>query len=448
MIKNLKFYAFDWDDNIMTMPTRIMLKDKDNNEVGISSKDFAKVRDKIGKENFILNGHEIIGYADNPFKNFRKENDKAFIIDAMLGTPAQSWYDFVECINHASIFSIITARGHSPQAFKEVIYNFIISNFNGINMNMVLDNIENYRDLFQNENLSDMEKIKFYIDLCKFYPVSYDSPNEMNPELLKVQALEEFTDYVNKLSNILKKKPFLKKKIANNFIPTIGFSDDDEKNVEAIKQHFSNKNKDFKVKDNGRVLVFNTKNLPESVERLIKTKILKIINEQNNTVKDGVMEVFQNNPELAELGTPEQYSEYLDTIFPNSKFKQIFYHNSPNKFEKFRENYFGIYFSFTPLKDVYGSVSYSVVLDAKQPLIIPQKDDSFDVKDEYAKKYRKYLDPTSFTPEGFPVYEFDSSVEPSSVAKEGKQIRVRNPDQVHILGSKQDIEGFKKFVSS
>ena len=32
---DMKYYAFDWDDNIMTMPTKIILKDVENSFVGI-----------------------------------------------------------------------------------------------------------------------------------------------------------------------------------------------------------------------------------------------------------------------------------------------------------------------------------------------------------------------------------------------------------------------------
>ena len=42
-------------------------------------------------------------------------------------------------------------------------------------------------------------------------------------------------------------------------------------------------------------------------------------------IKEGVLELFESNPELASIGTPEQYSEYLSTIFPNSKVKDIVY---------------------------------------------------------------------------------------------------------------------------
>ena len=41
---------------------------------------------------------------------------------------------------------------------------------------------------------------------------------------------------------------------------------------------------------------------------------------------EGVSEVFESNPELTEIGTEEQYNAYLDTVFPDSKVKDIVYH--------------------------------------------------------------------------------------------------------------------------
>jgi hypothetical protein len=43
------------------------------------------------------------------------------------------------------------------------------------------------------------------------------------------------------MSNQLQKKAFMKNKISNYFTPFIGFSDDDVRNVEKMKQHFSKK---------------------------------------------------------------------------------------------------------------------------------------------------------------------------------------------------------------
>jgi hypothetical protein len=38
--------------------------------------------------------------------------------------------------------------------------------------------------------------------------------------------------------------------------------------------------------------------------------------------------VFKQHPELAEIGTPEQYSQYLEieTVFPDSYVHNIVYH--------------------------------------------------------------------------------------------------------------------------
>jgi len=67
----LKYYAFDWDDNIVKMPTRIYLIDNNGNEVGMTTDDYAKYRSMIGKEEFEYDGKTIIGFADDAFKNFK-----------------------------------------------------------------------------------------------------------------------------------------------------------------------------------------------------------------------------------------------------------------------------------------------------------------------------------------------------------------------------------------
>jgi len=45
-------------------------------------------------------------------------------------------------------------------------------------------------------------------------------------------------------------------------------------------------------------------------------------------VKEGVNDIFQENPELSKIGNQQQYSQYLNTIFPNSQVKDIVYHGT------------------------------------------------------------------------------------------------------------------------
>jgi hypothetical protein len=238
---DLKYYAFDWDDNIVTMPTRIMVKDENDEVIGMTTEDFAHYRNKLGKEEFEYNGHKIVGYDKDPFRNFRTEGDKSFLVDSMLAKTGPAWSDFVECVNNGSIFSIITARGHNPKTIKEGVYNYIISEFNGISKSELLKNLRKFRNFTDEKDLNDSQLIKSYLDLCRYYPVSFGTGAEANPEEEKVKALDEFVGYVRELSTKLHKKAFLKNKVSNNFVPTIGFSDDDLKNVDTIKKHFEDK---------------------------------------------------------------------------------------------------------------------------------------------------------------------------------------------------------------
>jgi|688.fasta_scaffold00608_29 hypothetical protein len=52
-------------------------------------------------------------------------------------------------------------------------------------------------------------------------------------------------------------------------------------------------------------------------------------------VKQGVEELFRLRPELAAIGTPQQYTEYINTIFPGSAVKDILYHGTYEFFEEF-----------------------------------------------------------------------------------------------------------------
>jgi hypothetical protein len=242
---DLKYYAFDWDDNIVHMPTKILVKDESGNEVGMSTDDFAEFRHQIGKEPFNYKGNTIVGYSDSPFRNFRTDGDKDFLVDAMRAKKGPAFDDFREAINNGSIFAIITARGHNPNTIKEAIYNYIIDGFNGIDKDELIKNLKKYRSFVGEDEMSDEELIKSYLELNKYHPVSFgDDQGAVNPEEAKVEAMEAFVNYIKAMAAVLNKRAFLKKDIRNKFNPdnlSIGFSDDDPKNIEVMQKHFKNK---------------------------------------------------------------------------------------------------------------------------------------------------------------------------------------------------------------
>jgi len=238
-----KYYAFDWDDNVMNMPTKIIVLDEDGNEVGISTDDFTEHRHQIGKEPFVYNGKTIISYAERPFRNFRDEGEAQFLEDIMSAGFGPSWNDFVECINGGSIFAIITARGHNPEILKEAVYKLIKNNIGGLDEEKVVESLKMYHELTDKEIKDDDTMIREYLDMCRFHPVSFGTGAEANPEEGKVNALREFIGYVKQVSREIGGRTLFKNDVTNNFIiPKIGFSDDDEKNIEKIKDFL---NKEF-----------------------------------------------------------------------------------------------------------------------------------------------------------------------------------------------------------
>ena len=242
-----KYYAFDWDDNIVSMPTKIILKDEDGDEVGMSTEDFATYREEIGKEPFEFDGHTIVGYSEDALIWFGVKGDKQFIVDAMMAKPGPSWDDFVEAINNGSIFAIVTARGHSPLKIRSTIENMIMGDYKGISKRELIKNLRKYREIAGEEDMDDKELIDAYLDMCKYYPVTFGSGSATKPEHGKLVALKEFQQYVKYLSNIIHKPVYFRNKISNNFVPQIIFSDDDERNLEYTHEKLS-KNPDNIIK--------------------------------------------------------------------------------------------------------------------------------------------------------------------------------------------------------
>ena len=151
-----------------------------------------------------------------------------------------SWDDFVECVNGGSIFSIITARGHNPEILKKAVYNLIKNDIGGLDQEKLVQSLKDYREISGEEIKDDETLIKEYLDMCKFHPVSFGTGAEANPEEGKIVALRDFISYVKQLSIELGGKTLFKNDVSNNFvIPKIGFSDDDLKNIEKVKEFLS-----------------------------------------------------------------------------------------------------------------------------------------------------------------------------------------------------------------
>jgi hypothetical protein len=250
-----KYYAFDWDDNIMFMPTSIIVLSENDEEVPMSTEDFAEHRHQIGKEPFSYKGTTVVDFAPDPFRNFGVKGDKRFVLDAMVASVGPSWNDFVECINGGSIFAIITARGHNPNTLKEGVYNLIMSNKNGLNSRTLAENLYRYRNI-GNEVTGEKKakaltpkELREYLDLCRFYPVSFGEGSATNPEEGKIKAMREFISYCKDMAQEIGEKAFFKNDVENNeILPIIGFSDDDPRNIDKMKEFLDDEDTEKLVK--------------------------------------------------------------------------------------------------------------------------------------------------------------------------------------------------------
>ena len=203
-----------------------------------------------------------------------------------------------------------------------------------------------------------------------------------------------------------------------------------------------------------------------AVVRCRQGDIWKGIKEDAHTVteiydQNIIKQIFQSNSELASVGTPQQYSQYLDTIFPSSKVKDIVYHGTnANDIEggRLRLSKEGVYGEGIYVQTnkeftgTFGSNTLSLVIDTKKPFSFYDNDGKpnklwLTIRDKYANTKKFYW--ADIAKEEFRD-EIKKLGYDSIKTEEGggnAYYILFDPEQTYILGSKQDIEGFKKSIN-
>lgn len=243
----LSYYSFDWDDNILFMPTKIIMDKLIGGqwvETPVSTSEFAQIRGD--KTNWRLSD----GDPNKAFSEFRDNGARgegAFLLDVqeaiMSGRFGPAFEDFLECLRNGSIFSIITARGHESPILRGGV-EWILDNYlKPDDLEEMYQNLKKFNYLFKSGDEYDTflrgtpsknELVKKYLDNCYFVGVSAPSREGSadNPEEAKKLALLEFKKGVDKLASSI------------GFKSMIGFSDDDKGNVKHIEDLFKNINRE------------------------------------------------------------------------------------------------------------------------------------------------------------------------------------------------------------
>jgi hypothetical protein len=235
-------YIFDWDDNILFMPTKIKMDKKTNGgwePVDVSTEEFAQVR--TSPDYRLRNNDPIVAFED-----FRLTD--SFLRDAEQAIRgkkyAPSFEKFKEALIYGNHFAINTARGHKPEALRDGVKMFIDMVLSPEEKKTMVSNIrkEMSKEQFFDKarDLNDEQILDLYVhEFGEYYPVSSEEFGERfglevsggaaNPEHAKKVAIEHFTDKV--LRNV--------KKLVDSGHYTkvsVGFSDDDLRNVRASEE--------------------------------------------------------------------------------------------------------------------------------------------------------------------------------------------------------------------
>jgi hypothetical protein len=262
----LRYYAFDMDDNILHMPTIIhmdKLVEGVWQPVSVSPSEFALIRHNSNYRNRDNNSEK----AYEEFRDVGPRGNKSFINDIISAINEKkygpSWNKFIKCLTEGALFAIVTARGHEYSTLKEGIKYIIDNCLTRSQQDKMYENCENFLHLFEKRTFSrnnegkftDNQLIEYYLNKCKFYgvgsPLSESFKSEFNvPDSIKIEEAKKLV--LNKFLEIC--HGYGEK---TNIKVSVGFSDDDKKNVEHVKKFFEFKSS---IYDRMKLNVYDTSN--------------------------------------------------------------------------------------------------------------------------------------------------------------------------------------------
>lgn len=244
--RDFKYYIFDWDDNILHMPTRIHLEKRqlDNTWVPhlVSTAVFSIIRNDT--LNYRPTGNNWAN-AFVEFQDYVNENESSFLRDTRLAikrvisgqeAPAPSFETFRHTLIEGRLFAIVTARGHASPTLRKGVQLFIELVLTADEREEMMTNLRGYRACFDHLRCfgTDAEELDYYLGINHYHAVT--SPEftrnftgeaaAATPEERKQFAIRDFVEHV--IHILGKHGGGLKRPIS------VGFSDDDPANVAAV----------------------------------------------------------------------------------------------------------------------------------------------------------------------------------------------------------------------
>jgi hypothetical protein len=251
--RDFKYYLFDWDDNILHMPTRIHLEkrmpDGSWQPHSVSTAAFAVLRKE--PERYRPPGG-VWPRAFVEFQDTRGEDESRFMRDTrdalrrvLSGEidPGPSFETLRETLREGRLFAIVTARGHEPGSIREAVRLFIGMVLTREEREEMMANLRGYRACFDGMTAfgSDEQELEHYLSLNRYHAVTHPGFMRRMPAKgggvggadtarAKQFAIRDFVEHVFRLLERTGAES-LRRPIS------VGFSDDDPENVAAVERY-------------------------------------------------------------------------------------------------------------------------------------------------------------------------------------------------------------------
>jgi len=248
----LRCYAFDWDDNILFMPSKIHMERR-GEPVALSTAEFAVQRHD--KELKPPNGNFDLAFREfrdlDPSRNFFREDAVTALSQQKVGLAFGAWR---RALVEAAPWAVITARGHNSSTLRSGAKEVIVRTLAAPGELAALE-----RRIKERYNLGGLDEegaLDYYLErICDFYAVSgVDFQGRMQAWLTASHG--EATKAAGDGLDLDPGKPedgkklallhFTETQIGSARPATMGFSDDDGKNVRSVGAYMqASLSKDF-----------------------------------------------------------------------------------------------------------------------------------------------------------------------------------------------------------
>ena len=250
--RDFKFYIFDWDDNILRMPTSIYLEKLQPDGTWaphkVSTSVYSVLRQDTAHYRLAQNNRDL---AFREFQDSRPPDVNTFLRDTRAALrkvvsgeepPCPSFTTFRRMLVEGRLFAIVTARGHSAETLRHGVECFIDEVLTKEERETMMANLRGYRHCYDGitEFGTDEEEMDYYLSLNRYHAVT--SPDfsawlerklnhKVHPEQRKQFAIADFVEHVIRIVAHSAKTGGVWRPVS------VGFSDDDPGNIALVQRY-------------------------------------------------------------------------------------------------------------------------------------------------------------------------------------------------------------------